>query len=146
MKTPDKFGVILNVWISLVINVVLSILLPIIAMGFIDATIFLKGFAIAFTVSTIFIFVVPVVKAGDRFAALLGAKPFTIPAQMLSTVVVALSLGTLMTLLMTAVNAGVGPHFVAAWLKCYWKALLAVYMSALAGIWTGIPLTKKICG
>lgn len=140
-----KFEVILNLWISLIINIVLSIVLPLLAIGFITWGIFLKGFAIAFTVSTVFVFVVPVVKWGDNFAAACKAKPHTLPSQLLSTLILALILGTLMSLLMTAVNAGVGPHFVAAWLSGYPFALLTVYVSALIGIWTGIPLAMKIC-
>lgn len=54
--------------------------------------------------------------------------------------------GTVMTLLMTAINAGIGPHFLAAWWSCYLLALLTVYLSALLGLFTGLPLTKKILG
>lgn len=145
-NTRTKFDVVLDIWISVIINVALSIVLPLVAMGFINWAIFLKGFAIAFTVSTIIVFVVPVVQWGGKFAAALGAKPHSLPSQLLSTIIVALVLGTVMTLLMTAINAGVGPHFLAAWFSCYPIALLAVYVSGLVGIWTGIPLAMKICG
>jgi hypothetical protein len=59
-------------------------------------------------------------------------------------VIVALVLGTCMSLLMTAVNAGVGPWFISAWLSAYYVALISIYASALVGILTGIPLTKAI--
>ena len=49
-----------------------------------------------------------------------------------------------MTLLMTAVNAGIGPHYFAAWWSCYPLALLTVYLSALLGIFTGIPLVSAL--
>lgn len=140
-----KFEIILNLWISLVINIVLSIALPLLSIKFITLGIFLKGFAIAFTVSTIFVFIVPVVKWGENFAVACKAKPHTISSQLLSTLVLAMILGTLMSLLMTAVNAGMGPYFFAAWLSLYAYVLLVVYVSALIGIWTGIPLTMKIC-
>lgn len=142
-----KFEVILNLWISLIINIVLSIVLPILAIGFITWGIFLKGFAIAFTVSTLFVFVVPVVKWGDSFAAALKAKPHTVPSQLLSTIILALILGTLMSLLMTWVNLpkDIPIPFVPAWLSGYPAVLATVYVSALIGIWTGIPLTMKIC-
>jgi hypothetical protein len=71
-------------------------------------------------------------------------KPQSFPAKMLSTIIVALILCTCLSLLMTAVNAGVGPWFVAAWLSAYPFAMLSVYVSALAGILTGVPLTKAI--
>ena len=142
-----KFEVILNLWISLIINVVLSIVLPILAIGFINWGIFIKGFAIAFTVSTIFVFIVPVVKWGDSFAAALKTKPHTVPSQLLSTIILALILGTMMSLLMTWVNLpkDIPIPFVAAWLKGYPAVLATVYVSALIGIWTGIPLTMKLC-
>lgn len=140
-----KFDIILNIWISLIINIVLSIVLPLIAIGFITWGIFFKGFIIAFSVSTLFVFIVPIVKWGDNFAAVFKVKPHTVPSQLISTVVLTLILGTLMSLLMTAINAGIGPYFIAAWLSCYLYALLTVYISALIGIWTGIPLAMKVC-
>ena len=146
MKKPSKFDTILNLWISLIINVVLSIVLPLAAIGFISLPIFLKGFALAFTVSTLIVFVVPIVDWGAAFALKCGARPMTLRFTLLSTLVLAFCLGTFMSLLMTAVNAGMGPHFMAAWLSCYHWVLLSVYMSAVAGIITGVPLTKKLCG
>lgn len=146
MKKPSKFDVILNLWISAIINVVLSIVLPLVAIGFINLPIFIKGFIIAFTVSTAFVFLVPVVGWGAAFAAKCGAKPMTLRFTLLSTIVLALCLGTIMSLLMTAVNAGVGPHFFGAWFSCFGWVLLSVYVSAIISILTGIPVTKKICG
>ena len=140
-----KFDVILNLWISFVINVILSIVLPILAIGFLTPMIFLKGFIIAFIVSTAFVFIVPIVKWSNNFAALFKVRPHTLPSQLISTILLALCLGTLMSLLMTAVNAGAGPYFFAAWLSFYPLALLTVYVSAQIGIWTGIHLAKKIC-
>ncbi len=140
-----KFDVIVDLWISLVINIVMSIVLPVLAIGFITWDIFIKGFIIAFIVSTIFVFVIPIIKWGQDFAAFFNAKPRTVMSQLLATVIVALMLGTPMSLLMTAINAGIGPHFVAAWLSCYLYTLLTVYVSALIGVWTGIPLAMKVC-
>ena len=145
MKKYSRFDVILNLWISFVINVVLSIVLPALV-GMLSFGTFLKGFLIAFTVSTILVFLIPVVDWGRKFASLFGLKPGTPVFTLVSTIVLALFLGTIMTLLMTAVNAGIGPHFFAAWWSCYGIALLTVYLSALVGIFTGIPLTKAIVG
>lgn len=145
MKKPTKFDVILNIWISLIINVALSIVLPALN-GFLTWETFITGFAIAFPTSTLFVFLVPVVSWGAKFAALFklkqGAPLFTI----VSTVILAFLMGTFMTLLMTAVNAGFGPHFFAAWWSCYPLALLTVYLSALLGIFTGLPLVKAMLG
>jgi len=141
-----KFDTVMDLWISLVLNIIMSIALPLIALHFITWGIFFKGFVIAFVVSTIFVFIVPIVKWGNKFAAALGAGPNTLVSQLLSTIIVALVLGTLMTMLMTAVNAGIGPHFLGAWWSCYPYALVVVYISALVGIWTGIPLAVKLAG
>jgi hypothetical protein len=75
MKKMGKFDIFVNLWISLVINVVLSIVLPLVAIGMLTPAIFLKGFAIAFTVSTAFVFLVPVVSLGQKFASLFKVKP-----------------------------------------------------------------------
>lgn len=144
MKKPTKFDVVINLWISLVINVVLCIVLPLAAIGMINLPIFLKGFALAFTVSTLFVFIVPIVPLSNKFASLFGAKPHSVAETLISTVLLALCLGTLMSLLMTAVNAGIGPWFIKAWLSAYGWALLSVYCSALLGAFTGVPLTKAI--
>ena len=124
MKKLTKFDVILNIWVSLIINIALSAVLPALN-GFLTWGTFFSGFAIAFPVSTILVFVLPVVSWGAKFASLFKLKPNT---------------------LMTAINAGIGPHFLAAWWSCYLLALLTVYLSALLGLFTGLPLTKKILG
>lgn len=145
MKKLTKFDVILNIWVSLIINVALSIVLPALN-GFLTWGAFIKGFSVAFPVSTILVFILPVVSWGAKFAMLFRLKPDTPAFTLVSTVILSFIIGTLMTLLMTAINAGIGPHFLAAWWSCYLLALLTVYLSALLGISTGLPLTKKILG
>ena len=150
-KIFNKFNLILNIWISLIINIVLSIVLPIVAMGMVNFSIFIRGFAIAFPVSTIVVLVVPITKLGDFIASKLGCKPRSILFTMVSTAVLSLLLGSFMSLLMTAVNAGpytglFTPAYFGAWFSAWGWALLSVYISALFGIWTGLPLTMKLCG
>ena len=58
---------------------------------------------------------------------------------------------TFMSMLMTYINAGAftglfTPAYFAAWYSAWGWALLSVYLSALVGIWTGLPLTMKLCG
>lgn len=141
-----KFDFWLNIWISLIINVVLSIVLPLAAMGMITWGIFLKGFAVAFPASTIIVLVIPITKLGNFIAIKLGLKPQSLPFTLVSTAILALILSTFMSLLMTAANAGFGPHFVGAWLSAYGWALISVYVSALIGVWTGLPLMIKLIG
>ncbi|HWQ74707.1 MAG TPA: DUF2798 domain-containing protein [Syntrophomonas sp.] len=140
----SKFDIILTLWISLIINIVLGVALPLAAIGFITWHIFRVGFAIAFPVSTIFVIVVPITKWGDNFAALFKLKPHTVPQQLVSTFIVALLFSLFMSALMMAINAGIGPHLFGAWLSVYPYAFISVYVSALVSIWTGIPLTMKI--
>ena len=143
MKKLTKFDVILSLWISLIINVALSIVLPALN-GFLTLKSFLVGFAIAYPVSTIFVFIVPVISWVAKFAGTCGLKPDTPAFTLVSTIILALIMGTFMTLLMTAVNAGVGPHYFAAWWSCYPIALATVYASAVCGIFSGVPLTKAL--
>ncbi|MPN07570.1 hypothetical protein SDC9_154841 [bioreactor metagenome] len=141
-----KFSVVLDLWISLVINVILSIVLPLLAIGMITPAIFLKGFVIAFIVSTAFVFIVPVIRWGDHFAALFKVKPHTLPSQLISSLLTALCLSLLMSALMTAVFAGIGPWFLDAWLPIYPYAFLAVYLSLQIALFTGLPIARAICG
>jgi|GEM_PF-534942 len=142
----NKFNLTFNLWVSLIINAALCVALPLLAMHTITPGIFFKGFIIAYPVSTLLVLFIPVVPLGHKVASAFGLTPNSIPFTLVSTVVLAVLLGTPMSLLMTAVNAGVGPFFVAAWLSCFPFALLTVYVSALIGIWTGLPLTLKVAG
>lgn len=78
-KIFNKFNLILNLWISLIINISLSIVLPIVAMGTVNLPVFLRGFAIAFPVSTVLVLLLPLNQLGDFIAAKLGFQPQTIP-------------------------------------------------------------------
>ena len=150
-KILNKFNLTLNIYISAIINIALCIVLPIVAMHTLNWPIFLKGFAIAFPISTLIVLFIPINKLGDLVASKFGLKPQTVPFTMVSTAVLAFIVGTIMSLLMTAVNAGkftgyFTPAYFGAWFSCWGWALLAVYVSALIGIWTGLPLTMKLCG
>ena len=150
-KIFNRFNLTLNIWISLIINAVLCIVLPLVAIGMVNLPIFLKGFAIAFPISTIIVLLIPINKLGDAVAGAFGLKPQTLPFTLVSTAVLALILGTFMSMLMTYVNAGAytglfTPAFFGAWMGAWPWALLTVYISALVGIFTGLPLAMKLCG
>ena len=150
-KIFNKFNLILNLWISLIINISLSIVLPIVAMGTVNLPVFLRGFAIAFPVSTVLVLLLPLNQLGDFIAAKLGFLPQTIPFTFASTAVLSFTLGTFMSMLMTYINAGAftglfTPAYFAAWFSAWGWALLSVYISALIGLYTGLPLTMKLCG
>jgi hypothetical protein len=145
-----KFDVILNLWVSIVISLILSFVLPMIATGHLTVAEYCSGFAVSLVVSFVLVMFLPVVKLGDMFAAKCGAKPFTLPRQLLTTIVLALIMGTIMSLFMTWWGVRVIPgwqnFFFGAWLKAFPWALLVIYVSANISLWTGIPLTKKILG
>lgn len=150
-KIFNKFNLTLNIWISLIINIALSIVLPVIAMGTVNVPVFLKGFSIAFPVSTVIVLLIPINRLGDAIASKLGLKPQTLPFTLVSTAVLSFILGTFMSMLMTYINAGAftglfTPAYFAAWFSAWGWALLSVYVSAIIGIYTGLPLTMKICG
>lgn len=145
-----KFDIILTIWISIVISIVMSAVLPVLAIGWDTVRhfffqIFIKGFLISFPLSTLFVLFVPVQKLAGAFASALKAKPMTIPFHLLSTIVTAICVGTLMSFVMIAVNAP-PDQILNQWLPNWPKAIVVVYISALIGVSTGIPLTKKICG
>lgn len=122
-KIFNKFNLILNLWISLIINISLSIVLPIVAMGTVNLPVFLRGFAIAFPVSTVLVLLLPLNQLGDFIAAKLGFQPQTIPFTFASTAVLSFTLGTFMSMLMTYINAGAftglfTPAYFAAWFSC----------------------------
>lgn len=150
-KIFNKFNLILNLWISLIINISLSIVLPLVAMGTVNLPVFLKGFAIAFPVSTVLVLLLPLNQLGDFIAGKLGLQPQTIPFTFASTAVLSFTLGTFMSMLMTYINAGAftglfTPAYFSAWFSAWGWALLSVYTSALIGLYTGLPLTMKLCG
>jgi hypothetical protein len=150
-KIFNRFNLTLNIYVSIIINIVLCIILPKVAMGMVTWPVFLKGFAIAFPVSTLIVLFIPLNRLGDFIASRLGLKPQTVPFTLVSTFVLAIILGTIMSLLMTAVNAGsftgyFTPAFFGAWFSAYFWALLSVYVSALVGVFTGLPLAMKLCG
>jgi hypothetical protein len=141
-----KFDVIMNLWMSLVISAVLSYVLPYVLIHTVTWEIFLKGFVISFVASTVLVFVVPVVPASHKIAALFGVREHSMPERLLSTFFLACMMGVFMCLLMVVVNAGIGPWFLGAFLHAFPYVLGSVYVSALFGIATGIPLTKAILG
>ena len=150
-KIFNRFNLTLNIYISVIINVALCIVLPLVAMGTVNLPIFLKGFAIAFPISTLIVLFIPINRFGDFIASKFGLKPQTVPFTLVSTAVLALIVGTIMSMLMTAVNAGkftgyFTPAYFGAWLHAYPWALITVYLSALLGVFTGLPLCMKLFG
>lgn len=73
MKKLTKFDVILNIWVSLIINIALSAVLPALN-GFLAWGTFFSGFAIAFPVSTILVFVLPVVSWAQNLRRCLNSS------------------------------------------------------------------------
>jgi hypothetical protein len=143
-----KFDVYLNVWVSLVISAILSFTLPMIANGYVTVGEYLSGLLISFLISLVLVLVLPVVKWGDLFAAKCGAVPHTMSGQLLATIILALVIGTFMSLIMTWWGVrnvpGFQSFFMSAWLNAYPWALLVIYASANISLWTGIPLVKTL--
>lgn len=141
----------MNIYISVIINVALCIVLPLVATHHLDFPTFLKGFIIAFPVSTLIVLFIPINRFGDFIASKLGCKPRSVPFKLVSTAVLALIVGTIMSLLMMTIMAGkftgyFTPAFFGAWVHVWPWALLCVYISALIGVFTGFPFTMKVAG
>lgn len=145
-----KFDVILNIWVCIVICAVLSFALPMIAKGTITLPEYLSGFIVSTILSFILIMFLPIIKLGDSFAAKCGAEAHTVKRQLLTTIILALIMGTIMSIAMTWWGLrnvpGYQEFFWMAWFAAFPWALLIIYASANVALWTGIPLTKKIMG
>ena len=145
-----KFDVVLNIWVAFLISAVLSIVLPLIAKGGLTVGEFFSGLGISFVLSFVLVLVLPIVQLGDKFAAACSAKPHTMPRQLLTTVVLALIMGVIMSLVMNwwGLHAvpGYENFYWSAWLKSFPFALIVIYIMANISLSTGIPLTKKILG
>lgn len=133
---------------SFVNSVVLSILLPIIAIGFVNWGIFLEGFVVSFAISFVLVIVIPVNVWGDKIATACKTKPFSFPWALISTAVATLVLATLMSLCMVAyfLPAEARPHFIFAWLHVYPFVLVAIYIASLIAAPIGVLIAKKLCG
>jgi hypothetical protein len=145
MNKMCKFDIFVNVWVSLIINIVLSSVLPLVVNGMLTPAVFLKGFAIAFTVSTALYFGTRS-KSGPKVCRAFQSKAAKLHCPIAVDDGVTLILGILMSLFMTAFNEGIGPWFIDAWLSCYGWTLLSVYVSAIIGAITAIPLATKLFG
>jgi predicted lysophospholipase L1 biosynthesis ABC-type transport system permease subunit len=56
----DSFGLIVKLWMSVVLSAVLSVLLPLISMGFVNWPIFIVGFAVSFVISLEASLIIPI--------------------------------------------------------------------------------------
>ena len=142
-----KFDLIVGLWLSIVLSVVLSILLPIVSIGFVNWPIFLEGFGVSFVISFVLGAVIPLNMLGGKLAAACGARPFSFPGQLISTVVSTLIMATIMSLCMVFyfLPPPARPHFIFAWLKVYPYALASIYLSSLIFAPVGVAMAKKIC-
>ena len=150
-KIFNKFNLSFNIYVSAIINIALCVVLPVVAMGMLTWGLFGRGFAIAYPISTLMVLFIPIVPLGDLVATKLGCQRGKVMFTIVSTAILALIVGTFMSLLMTGVNAGkytgiFTPAYFHAWIGAYPWALLSVYGSALVGIFTGLPLMMKLCG
>lgn len=146
MLIPKKFDVIVAAFISLVNSVILSILLPFIAVGYIKWEIFLKGFAISYVISLLLSLVIPAVHWGEQLAVACKTKPFSLCWRMISTIMPTLVFATMMSLCMVAVNVGIGPYTITAWLAVYPYALITIYVSSLIATPISVTIAKRLCG
>ena len=139
----SKFEILLNAWISVLISIVLSAALPILAGAEITLPSYCQGFIISLVISFVLASILPVTKWGNAFAALFKQKPGSLSNQLVSTIITAFVLGTLMSFIMTAANIGFPPYFLNAWLSAYPYALIVIYVMVNISLWTGIPAVKS---
>ncbi len=144
MINPKHFGTIVHFFVSLVISIILSILLPLMAMGTVTATGFFKDLVISFLIAFILGMIFPIRKWGDSLAGVFKLKPDSFPAALVSTAVQTIIYATVLTLSMISINAGIGPHTIPAWLHVYPFALVIIYIISLICAPLGVMLARKL--
>lgn len=78
-KNLNRFNLVFNIYVSVIINVALCIVLPLTAMGVLSLPIFFKGFIIAFPVSTLIVLFLPISRLGDSVAEKFGLRVHSFP-------------------------------------------------------------------
>lgn len=143
MFQAKYFGVIVHMFVSFVISIILSILLPYLAMGGVTVGGFFKDLIISFVIAFALGLIFPIKKWGDSLAGVFKIKPHSFPESLVSTVVQTLIFGTVLTLSMISINAGIGPHTIPAWLGIYPIALIVIYVTCLIFAPIGVAIAKK---
>ena len=144
MSTPKKFGLLMQVFMSIIPSVALSILLPLLATGGVTFLVFLEGFGVSYVISLAVGLILPLIKWGDGLAAACNTKVGSFLGRLISTAVQTIIFVTILTLAMVAYNIGFPPYFFAAWLKFYPLALAIVYVLNILSAPLFLMLTKKI--
>lgn len=146
-KRFKKENVLMQMWGSLLMSTVLSIVMPLIANGAIRWFDFWTGFLISFFASLALKLLTPVIEIGQYLAEKLGVRPRTLSYRLLSTVFLALMMGTAMSLLMTWWGVchvpGYWSFYLQSWLHEYPWVLLTVYLMINISIPTGEWLVLK---
>lgn len=131
----------MQMWGSLLMSTVLSIVMQLIASGRVRFYDFWTGFLISFFASLALKLITPIIEAGQYLAERMGAVPHTIRYQLTSTIFLALMMGTVMSLLMTWWGVCRVPDYqsiyLQSWLREYPWVLLTVYVMINISIPTG---------
>jgi len=136
----------MQVWGSALMCAALSIAMPLISHGSIEAGESLGIFLVAFLSSLALKLLTPVIETAQAAALRLGAKPGTWPFRLISSAFIAALMGTAMSLIMTLWGirdeADALGIFIASWLSMYAWVLVIVYAMLHVCMITGDRIVK----
>lgn len=145
-----KFDVVLNVWISLILNFLLNLFVPLCTGAGLTFASFISCFAIAYVISFLLALFVPIMQIADKFANLFKLKLGTIPHLLVGNVAAAIIMASIMNAVMVVWSIKDVPGFtsilIPAILAGWPYAIFFAWIGQCIGIWTGVPLAKKILG
>lgn len=143
----DSFGLIVKLWMSVVLSAVLSVLLPLISMGFVNWPIFIVGFAVSFVISLEASLIIPInaLGGGGKLAGICMAEPFNLSWKLIKTAVVTLMMAIIMTQCMVhhLLPEFARRFFISEWLEVYPYALVATYVTSLIAAPIGLAIEKR---
>lgn len=145
-----KFDVLLNVWVSLILNIFLNTIVPIANGTGLTLSSFASSYVLGVIIGFILITFLPIAPLGNKFGDLFKLDRGDIKHQLVSNVLVALIMATIMSSFMTWWGIkdvpGYQDFYVASVVSSYPLSLFLTWLSQNIALCTGIPLVKKALG
>ncbi|MCD7805807.1 MAG: DUF2798 domain-containing protein [Lachnospiraceae bacterium] len=152
MRLPKltKFFVLTNVWGSIIMSIVLSMMMPILNGRSLTLNGFCTGFVVSFFTSLALKLFTPLIPLSGKLADWSGAPKGTNASQLVSTLLMAACMATIMSLVMTLWGIRNAPNiseiWFSSWIRAWPYAVLIVYVMVNISLWTGNPLVRKLLG
>lgn len=146
MIRGERFGTIINIFLSIIVSLVLGLYIQYINDAFTVPQI-LHGFLSSFFISYVIGDLLPAKKWGNDLTTKLGLKEGALIQHIISTAVLALGMVTLISFFSTYIAIGPVDHLFMAWWTNYPKVLLLGFITLLlffpVALKTAIFLTQQ---